>query len=335
MTVEELEHSIAPLSSIGEKEIIRRIITPLFNPNGERWGVGDDCALLDTTPGMSILISTDRVPADLTAFRLGILDHCGLGSYLARLNLSDIAACGGRPRALLLNLGLRRDMRVCDLTSLLRGAKTVAELCGCRIVGGDLSDAAELSISATAVGEVDASRALSRSTAQPGDYVFISRPLGLTPATLLYHQSSAETQSAVEPELVEVLNAQFQLEPMFELAAALSSSGRCSSCMDNTDGIGQSLSELAECSGVAIIVNRHQLELPKIVVRLASLCGRDVLSLAFGSGADFSLIGSSSDPLREFGSRISIIGRVESGRGVFLSTGPRVPLVVEGWNYYI
>ena len=93
------------IGEIGEKRLITEFIRPFFNETNAPEGVGDDCAMV-ATDGATVLLSTDRVPADLISFRLGILDFEGLGRYLAVLNISDIAACGGTPKALLLNFGL-------------------------------------------------------------------------------------------------------------------------------------------------------------------------------------------------------------------------------------
>src|SRR2546423_2326280 len=98
------------ISDIGEKRLISEFLHPLYNRADQIEGVGDDCAMLESGDGRFWLFSTDRVPADLISFKLGILDYYGLGKYLARLNISDIAACGGTPRALLLNLGLPEDL---------------------------------------------------------------------------------------------------------------------------------------------------------------------------------------------------------------------------------
>jgi thiamine-monophosphate kinase len=339
--LKEFMHTDLTLAAMGEKEVIRRIIRPLFNPNKDQWSVGDDCALIDVQDGMAILVSTDRVPADLTSFRLGILDHRGLGRYLARLNLSDIAASGGTPRGLLLNLGLPSNYLVRDLLAMLLGALDVAEQHGCGVIGGDLSDSRELSISATAIGQVERSRALSRQTAKRGDLVFTSRPIGLTPAAFHYHRHRSRLEGSVSPSVVHVLNGQFlEVGPMFDLAAILVASGQCSSCMDNTDGIGQSLSEIAENSGVSIVVNAAELQLPKIVQDLATESGQDEVRFALGAGADFSLVGTISESalrgLQAVAEEVAVIGRVEAGTGVHLRVGSQLaPLVVEGWNYYL
>ena len=325
------------LADLGEKELIRQIVVPLFNPTGDQWGVGDDCALVDLPPGESLLISTDRVPSDLTAFRLGLLDYRGLGGYLARLNLSDIAASGGTPRGLLLNLGLPSTLPVRHFVALLLGAHEIARAHEIEIIGGDLSDAPEVSISATAVGSVKRSRALSRQTARVGDLVFISRPLGLTPAAFEYYRSKDRLLTSLSEAEVLALNQQFSdSAPMFSLAAALSSSGICTSCMDNTDGIGQSLSEIAERSNVAIVVDRQKLVFPEVVRKIADGAERDLVRLAFAGGADFSLVGTVSvGSEKSCPPEISIVGRVVPGQGVHLVQEKGLePLAIEGWNYY-
>jgi thiamine-monophosphate kinase len=148
--------------------------------------VGDDCAAFAVPPGALALVSTDRVPADLIAFRTGVLDYRGLGRYLSVLNLSDVAACGGVPIGLLLNLGLPPSLDVADLMSLCEGAHEECRLVGAKILGGDMSVADEISLSATPVGHVEQPGMLRRYGARPGDSIFLSRPVGLTPVALQY-----------------------------------------------------------------------------------------------------------------------------------------------------
>src|SRR6185312_3214558 len=279
-----------PISEVGEKAMIREFIKPFFNAANDPGGVGDDCAMI-SLGGQIVLASTDRVPADLTAFRLGILDHDGLGEYLARLNLSDIAACGGSPLALLLNLGLPETLSFDAVKQICSGVARQAGKFGCKVLGGDITSAVELSISATAIGIVAEGAQLTRSGARPGDTIFLSRPPGLTPAAFAYFLS--KTQCEMTAEDVAVLRAQFtSIEPMVTLGMALAASGVCTSCMDNTDGVGQSLTELAEASAVSFVVDRDGMRVHEVVYRTAEATGATVHALLFNGGADFSLIGT-------------------------------------------
>ena len=332
------QESVETISSVGEKKFIRDFIRPLFNRENDWGGVGDDCGILELGDDF-LLLSTDRVPSDLTGFRLGILDHRGLGDYLARLNLSDIAACGGKAVGLLLNLGLPSETPLGAVKRICEGFDACVSRHGARVLGGDITDAAELSISATSIGIARRGQVLLRGTATPGDSIFISRPIGLTPAAFLVFLG--EINGSVPPEMLSILRRQFtEMEPMLSLGQALGQSGQCTSCMDNTDGIGQTLSELAEASNVAFIVERPALSIPDEVLLVCDLANRHPLDLVFNGGADFSLVGtvrgewSSESVSTRFGHPMEIIGCVETGSGVWLRNAHIEPLQFQGWNYF-
>lgn len=326
------------ISDIGEKALIRDFIKPFFNGADDPRGVGDDCAMVAFGEEFALL-STDRVPSDLTAFRLGILDHSGLGNYLARLNLSDLAACGASPVGLLLNLGLPDNMLYDDVVSLCRGFQSCAERFGATVLGGDITSASELSVSATSIGRVPKQDVLTRRGAVPGDSVFISRPLGMTPAAFVVFLNGLD--SRVAPTTSALLKRQFtDMQPMLELGLALRSSGKCGACMDNTDGLGQSLAELADASRCSIVIDESRLSIPPTVVEISNLVGQPPLSIVFNAGADFSLVGtlrgnwSDEEALSTFNEPLQIIGSIETGDGVWIAGADRRPLQFHGWNYF-
>jgi thiamine-monophosphate kinase len=326
------------LTEVGEKAFIRDFVKPFFNANDDPGGVGDDCAMVPFGEDL-ILLSTDRVPNDLTAFKLGIVDHFGLGDYLARLNLSDIAACGGKPLGLLLNLGLPSEMAYEEVLAICRGFGARAKRHGISVLGGDVTSAAELSISATAIGRIARARVLTRRSASAGDSIFISRPIGLTPAAFQVFLGKLEPR--LNDDEIGQLRHQFtELEPMLALGERLSSSGYCSSCMDNTDGIGQSLTELSEASQCAFVVNGRALHVPAVVERVGKLSGILPLDFVFNGGADFSLVGTlrggwtSETASSQFNHPLEVIGNVEAGNGPWLQDENRMPLRFSGWNYF-
>lgn len=326
------------LGEIGEKALIRNFIKPFFNSTDDPGGVGDDCAMVPFGDEVALL-STDRVPSDLTAFKLGLLDFRGLGDYLARLNLSDTAACGGRAIGLLLNLGLPNDIAFEEVEALCRGFGECADRNGASVLGGDITSALELSISATSIGRAPRDLVLTRRGAKPGDSIFISRPLGLTPAAFHVFLGNAESQLPLDS--LSQLRRQFtNMEPMLLLGQALGASRLCGACMDNTDGIGQSLSELGEASKSAFVVHRSSLRIPPLVEVVSELLGKSALEFVFNGGADFSLVGTlrgdwtTEQASAAYGHDLEIIGRVERGQGVWLDDGQRSPLAFRGWNYF-
>lgn len=330
---------VLTLSDIGEKALVRDFIKPFFNAADDPRGVGDDCAMVEIGDEI-LLLSTDRVPSDLIAFKLGILDYAGLGDYLARLNLSDIAACGGDAVGLLLNLGLPDDLPYESVTAICHGFGVRAELHGAAVLGGDITSAGELSISATSIGKTSRGRVLTRRAAKPGDSVFLSRPVGMTPAAFQVYLGRLE--SRVSNDALAKLRRQFtDMDPMLVLGQSLAASGECGACMDNTDGVGQSLTELSEASGCSIVINSSALMISGPVQEVSEIVGIQPTNFVFDGGADFSLVGtlrgtwSAESATKHFGHRLEIIGRVEEGRGVWLDNGRRVPLSFHGWNYFV
>lgn len=330
------------VSQWGEKRLVRELIRPLFNPHGDPHGVGDDCAVYEPPPGQVQLFSTDRVPADLIAFAHGLIDYRGFGAHLAALNISDVAACGGKPALLLLNTALPAHMLVTDFRSLCEGVLDVALPLNCRVEGGDMSSSPELSCSATIVGTCPKGQVLLRGGAQVGDIVFASRPAGMTPAAfhvLAGKPGADETAPEIRSELYELLRYR---PPMVELGRALANSGYCTSCMDNTDGLGQTLWELAEASEVRFDIDPKAMHIPDAVLHVARAAAVDARRLALGPGHDFSLVGTlrADTPgavltaLSEHG--LHPIGSVTEGNGIWLSTpdGPETAFVPQGWNYF-
>lgn len=328
------------IADVGEKRLISEFIKPFFNAANSPEGVGDDCAILMAAERTAVLLSTDRVPADLIAFRLGILDFTGLGRYLATLNVSDIAACGGTPKALLLNFGLPATLLYDDLVGLCRGVQDVSSRFGCPVLGGDLSSAGELSLSATVVGFATPGKVLTRRGARPGDTVFVSRPIGRTPAAFAYHLRCQP--NLLNDDQVQELNAQFlSLDPMVRLGQQLAELECCSSCMDNTDGLGQSFVELADSSGAAFFIDVDRLTLDSPVSKIAGLLGLDPVELAFSAGADFSLVGtlkggwSQRDVESTLGIRVTVVGEVRDGNGLwFYDEQGKRRIQFSGWNYF-
>jgi thiamine-monophosphate kinase len=326
------------ISDIGEKSLIRDFIKPYFNAADDPAGVGDDCAMV-TFGNEVALLSTDRVPSDLTAFELGILNFHGLGDYLARLNLSDIAACGGQAVGLLLNLGLPNDIAYEDVLALCRGFGSRAELHGATVLGGDVTSARELSISATSIGKAVRGQVLTRRGATPGDSIFISRPVGLTPTAFRVFLGKLESQFSTDS--LALLRRQFtDMQPMLSLGQLLAASGQCGVCMDNTDGIGQSLSELSQASKCALVVQAAALQISPVVEQLSRAIGVRPFDMVFDGGADFSLVGTlhgtwtNESASARFNHPLEIIGVVEAGQGVWLNDEQKKPLAFRGWNYF-
>lgn len=326
------------IGDFGEKKLISEIIRPTFNPSNNPNLAGDDCAVFEVPPGSKVCVSTDRVPADLISFKLGILDYRQLGYYLAVLNLSDLAAMGADPVGLLLNLGLPRAMKISSFRLLIAGVQSACRKYNIQVMGGDISSASELSISATSIGQ-SGDKILRRTGTEIGDRIYCSSWVGLT-ATAFKYFLDAKPQGLLLPDDLEnLLNNQFR-EPAaaFDTGRCLRGLARRVSAMDNTDGFGQTLLELANINSSRFVIEAGLLPIHPVTYQVADFLEVDAISLALGPGADFQIMGTvdaGADDVDVLSSGITLIGTVTPGQGVArMSKGLITEENILGWNYF-
>jgi thiamine-monophosphate kinase len=129
-------------------------------------GIEDDAARIDG------LVVTQDALVDGVHFRLDRLSWRDLGWRAAAVNISDLAASGAQPLALLVTLAAPSTTDVDDVIDLYEG---IGET-GVPVRGGDTTASAALVIDVTAVGVAE--RVPGRSGAGPGDVLVVTGPLG-------------------------------------------------------------------------------------------------------------------------------------------------------------
>jgi thiamine-monophosphate kinase len=118
--------------SVGEFDLIARWFT---RPQPRALlGVGDDCALVQPTPGQALAISSDMLVEG--RHFLSTVSPQRLGHKALAVNLSDLAACGARPLAFTLALALPR-VDEAFLEGFSQGLWALAEAHDIALVGGD------------------------------------------------------------------------------------------------------------------------------------------------------------------------------------------------------
>jgi thiamine-monophosphate kinase len=322
------------LGAIGEKRFIRKL-KELVPPPPHGLGIGDDAAIVPIGPDREAVLSVDRVPSDLLALRLGVMDWYSYGRYLAEVNLSDIAAMGGVPHALLLAVAVPDSFLVSDLCQLVTGFAERGHAVGAPLVGGDTKCAPEPSFTATAVGSVPRGQALQRRTSQPGDRLFVSGTVGGFGAALSYLTRPDPTLSLPESVERSLLDRLLMPTARLELGGELVSSGRCTSCIDVSDGMRQALVDLAADSECEFDVDGRAVPLHPGVEPVARLLDLDPMAIAFGIGLDLELLGTWSGQDLPVATTEIGVARARSGIGHRLLT-PKgsSPLPGRGWEHF-
>ena len=326
------------LADLGEKRIIREIIRPACRSDSINVGVGDDAAVVSFPSDRRLVISTDKIPEDLLAIQLGLMDAFHHGRYLATVNISDIAAMGGQPLGLLCTLALPESFKVEYLRSFIAGFVAGGAEWDTPVVGGDTGWGSSVCVSATAFGSIELNNALVRTGATVGDLIFVSGNVGGFGTALAYF-IVARSRGLRLSESEESWLRERLIRPIarVDVGRALLASSICTSCIDITDGVGQSLREIAEASRVCLQVDADAIPVHPVTLKVADFLGCGVETIVFGIGLDLELLGtvrakqSLTMPhgLQYFGTV------VEGDPGVIINYGDRKgTLPVAGWQHF-
>ncbi len=129
-------------------------------------GIEHDAAVVDG------LVVTQDVLVEGVHFRFDLLGWQALGARAAAVNISDLAASGADPVALLVSLGLPAETELENVLELYAGLNQR----GVPVRGGDTTRADRVVLSVTALGRSE--RVPGRAGARPGDVVVVTGPLG-------------------------------------------------------------------------------------------------------------------------------------------------------------
>lgn len=287
------------------------------------FGIGDDAALLRPRAGFDLVVTTDLMVEGVD-FRLGggWTAPRDLGHRALAVSLSDAAAMGARPRFCLLSVGVPRAVwRGHFLEEFYEGVRSLAEVYGVRIIGGDTSRTPEgVVIDSIVLGEVRRGRALTRGGARAGEQIFVTGALGGAAGGLKLLESGAVGTSRRRAERGLLLLRQRRPEPRVEWGARLSEKGLATSLIDLSDGLSSDLAHVCRESGVGARVEAASLPVDSLLVQ-AGVDADEALRLALDGGEDFELL-FTADPRqvsrlpREVGGvPVTRIGEVTNERG--------------------
>jgi thiamine-monophosphate kinase len=270
------------MAALGEFELIERYFTR--PARRAALGVGDDCALIQPTPGMTLAVSSDMLIEG--RHFLSTVAPERLGHKALAVNLSDLAACGARPLAFTLSLALP-NVDEPFLERFARGLFTLAEREGCELIGGDTTRG-PLAICITVLGELPVGSALLRSGARPGDDLYVSGTLGDARLALEVFRGNIALDEAAFRSVRQAMEC-----PTPRIGLGLALRGLATSAIDVSDGLVGDLGHILGRSGVGAVVEVDNLprsaalaSQPLALQRECLLTGGDDYELLFTALAD-------------------------------------------------
>lgn len=289
-------------------------------------GIGDDCAVLPVADGDALLFTADLLNEGVHFLRRATSAR-ELGGKALAVNLSDIAAMGGRPVATLLSLALPPDAGETWAEEFMEGYRALSERYGVALVGGDTTRSGQgITINVTAIGRAPLSCIKRRSAARPGDVLFTTGALGASGAGLRdLLAGRLDTPAAVEHR-----NPRPQVEEGFWLGMRR----EVHAMMDLSDGLASDLRHILDRSGVGAEVLLERIPVAEGSDLQTAACGGEDYKLLLTADAEGA--GRLADEfLKRFGSPLHPLGRITGTRElVWLQNGNPVPLDWHGFTHY-
>jgi thiamine-monophosphate kinase len=227
-------------------------------------GPGDDCAVIETVPNCAWLVTTDMM-LEGSHFVLAEVGPRRIGHKAMAVNLSDIAAMGGRPVAAFVSVGLPRGNAETLAEELYLGMREVADRFETAIAGGDTNTwTGGLVVSVTVMGESGPQGPVQRRGAKPGDWLFVTGPLGGS-----------------------ILGKHLDFVPRVKEGLKLQEHAMLHAMIDISDGLSADVFHICEKSGCGAVLFSDKVPISDAARTIAD--GKAPLEHALGDGEDFEL----------------------------------------------
>ncbi len=254
---------------------------------GTRLGVGDDCALMQPTPGQELAVSTDLLVAGRHFFE--DVDPGRLGRKSAAVNLSDMAAMGALPRWVTLGLTLARPDEVWT-GAFADGFYHELQAHGVDWVGGDTTAGPTTVVAVTILGELPPGQALRRSGAVVGDDVWVSGTPGDAALGLRMLQTSIVLADQDRRYCLDRLET-----PTPRVSLGLALRGLAHAAIDISDGLLADLGHILDASGVGACVEFDRIPRSPALDRQQHLADWQMLALAGGDDYELCFTAAAQD----------------------------------------
>jgi thiamine-monophosphate kinase len=309
---------------LSEKLFIQRIRRLATRGTGPSQGIGDDCAVLELARGRQVLVTTDFTLEEVH-FRREWHPADSVGHRCLARGLSDIAAMGGVPHAAFLSLALPAELDQGWVDQFMAGLLRLAAQFSLQLSGGDTAQSPHGVVADIVVlGSVPKGKAVLRSGASAGDFLYVTGSLGSSMASL--------NQLRMGRKLRPKSNLQhFYPEPRLAVGQFLREKRLASAMIDISDGLSTDLGHLCEESRTGAVVSAQALPV---------VPGNDGLTLALNGGDDYELLFTAHPnrriPKRIAGVLVTRIGEIVQGRQMKLARpdGKMETLKPAGWEHF-
>ncbi|MGI8968436.1 MAG: thiamine-phosphate kinase, partial [Chloroflexota bacterium] len=261
-------------------------LSAILGPQHGLVGIGDDTAVLDVG-GDDLLLATVDMHVENVHFRRS-LDPVILGRRLLAINVSDIAAMGGRPEYGLVSLALPADVPQGYVRGMYQGLRIAGMQYGVSIVGGNVtSTSGPLAADLTLLGRVSRKAVVRRSGALVGNALAVTGTLGNAAILRLACERGWRPRAPVEQQWFD---SEIVPHPPAAAAWALAQAAIPTAMMDISDGLSGDIQHLCAASAVGARLNIRALPVDQVAITVAESAGVSTEAMALSGGEDYQLL---------------------------------------------
>ena len=330
------------LKEIGEFKFIERIsgmFKELLLPG--YLGIGDDCAIIPYNREEDYVVTTDMLIEDIHFLKDRITPK-QLGYKSLAVNLSDIAAMGGKPLSSYLSIGIPAETEVEYLDAVMKGYHDLSQKYQVQLLGGDTTKSKKkIVINIVVIGICRKGEARLRSMAQSNDIVCVTGFLGDSAGGLeVLLNQLPETK-----DNLQLIRSHHLPEPHIKEGIWLAQHQELHAMIDVSDGISSDLSHILKMSGKSAVVNLDKLPVSDTLKSVSYVQGWDINKLATSGGEDYVLLCTVKEGDYEklnagfrvtFGRDLFPIGEITDGENLikWIKNGKQVFLNQHGFDHF-
>lgn len=275
-------------------------------------GIGDDCALVSLPANTQLAVTTDTMVSGVHFFE--DIAPRALGHRAIAVNLSDLAAMGAEPAWVSVALTMpKADPEW--LEEFTSGMHEIAEYFNVQIIGGDTTQG-PLTVTVCAKGMVPEGKALTRGGAKPGDWIYVTGPLGDAGVAVEARKRNLD----IDPIWLKKLTARLEY-PTPRVAAGQVLRGYASAAIDISDGLLADLQHILDMSSVSATVYADRI--PTSEAFNQAMPGEQKWPYVLAYGDDYELLFTVEEDhkamletkLGQYGIDAVCIGQISGGEG--------------------
>ena len=324
-----------------EFDLIKSYFAPLTKNYPEAYNLENDAALISEDADRSTVVTMDTLVEGVHFFSTDPADD--IARKVLRVNLSDLAAMGARPKGYTLSISYNASISNDWVKLFTQGLAEDQKKFQCNLMGGDtVFSVGPLTLSLTCFGSVPRGKCLYRTTGEEGDDIWVSGTIGDSAVGL---KLLKEEINSNYPAATSFLIDRYRVpQPKTELGIALLEQGISKTALDISDGLLADVNHIAKGSNLQARITSSRIPLSKAFKDVFKTALGPDICLAATGGDDYELLFTSHRKNRQelieisdkLNTPITRIGVLAKGTGVLLLDQENREITVDqyGWEHF-